>query len=382
MVMGGHGQRWGPHPARRGGIPPSVIHGGESWWRRGERLTVPSRPNRTGTGPAGWIPGGRAGLGTGALVPGSLAVVGRRGGDRAGPWAAADEGGRGRAGLSRGRTPRGPWGLGEGSRGRPFLGRGGRGGSLPGERRGPLLSEGGGGRVLPGVGPCLFMAARHGTISPTLRAGVPLWGVEGGGGLAVVVCTHPRWGGLPVGAPSGLAEKNPAASPGLVGPFEEEPRIRQGGLRYMVWYGMVCCSCCCCCCGTQHVPAGEIARHALLGQGAREQSVGVTLAGRVPTTTGGGGGGRHGVGRGAASARGVGRGHTCVTLEPPPRPVGGECPDVCEAAVEGVEGWAGTLGWGRHAWVRGHSAPCPNIPPRWPFLVCGRGVAGGAGPCV
>ena len=61
--------------------------------------------------------------------------------------------------------------------------------------------------------------------------------------------------------------------------------------------------CCCCCCGTQHVRAGEIARHALPGQGAREQSAGVTLAGRVPTTTegrggvppsglGGGGGGR------------------------------------------------------------------------------------------
>ena len=55
----------------------------------------------------------------------------------------------------------------------------------------------------------------------------------------------------------------------------------------MVWYGMVCC-CCCCCCGTR-VPAGEIARHALPRQGAREQSAGVTLAGRVPTTTGGGG---------------------------------------------------------------------------------------------
>ena len=39
------------------------------------------------------------------------------------------------------------------------------------------------------------------------------------------------------------------------------------------------------------VPAGEIARHALPGQGAREQSAGVTLAGRVPTTTEGGGGG-------------------------------------------------------------------------------------------
>ena len=112
----------------------------------GERHAVPSRPNRTGTGPAGGIPGGRAGLGTGAPGPGFLVVVGRRGGDRAGLWAAAGEGGRGRAGRARGRTPRGPRGLGEGSRGRPFL-EGGGGCSLPGGRRGPLLSEGGGGGV-------------------------------------------------------------------------------------------------------------------------------------------------------------------------------------------------------------------------------------------
>ena len=76
----------------------------------GERHAVPSRPNRTGTGPAGGIPWGRAGLGTGAPGPGSLVVVGRRGGDRAGLWAAAGEGGRGRAGRARGRTPIGPRG--------------------------------------------------------------------------------------------------------------------------------------------------------------------------------------------------------------------------------------------------------------------------------
>ena len=110
----------------------------------GERHAVPSRPNRTGTGPAGEIPGGRAGLGTGAPGPGSLVVVGRRGGDRPGLWAAAGEGGRGRAGRARGRTPRGPRGLGEGSRGRPLPEGGGGGCSLPGGRRGPLLSEGGG----------------------------------------------------------------------------------------------------------------------------------------------------------------------------------------------------------------------------------------------
>ena len=158
---GGRGQRWGPHPARRGRIPPSIIHGGESWWRRGERHAVPSRLNRTGTGPAGGIPGGGAGLGTGAPGPGSLVVVGRRGGDRAGLWAAAGEGGRGRAGRARGRTPRGPRGLGEGSRGRPFL-------------------EGGGG----GVAPCLGCAgaprgAVQGRSRVGRRRGAAVWGRAG-----------------------------------------------------------------------------------------------------------------------------------------------------------------------------------------------------------
>ena len=102
----------------------------------GERHAVPSRSNRTGTGPAGGILGGRAGLGTGAPGAGSLVVVGRRGGDRAGLWAAAGEGGHGRAGRALGRTPGVPRGLGEGSRGRPFLEGGGGGCSLPGLRRG------------------------------------------------------------------------------------------------------------------------------------------------------------------------------------------------------------------------------------------------------
>ena len=38
------------------------------------------------------------------------------------------------------------------------------------------------------------------------------------------------------------------------------------------------------------MPAGEIAGHALAGQGAREQSADATLAWRAPTTTEGGGG--------------------------------------------------------------------------------------------
>ena len=149
----------------------------------GERHAVPSRPNRTGTGPAGGIPGGRAGPGTGAPGPGSLVVVGRRGGDRAGLWAAAGEGGRGRAGRARGQILRGPRGLGEGSRGRPFL-EGGGGGLLPAwGTTGAPLERGGGRACIARVGPCRFMAARHGTISPTLRTGVPfLGGLRGGGG--------------------------------------------------------------------------------------------------------------------------------------------------------------------------------------------------------
>ena len=123
----------------------------------GESHAVPSRPNRTGTGPAGGIPGGRAELGTGASGPGSLVVVNRRGGDRAGLWAAAGEGGRGRAGWARGRTPRGPRGLGEGSRGRPFLEGGGGGCSQPGLRTGAAwgcAGAQGGAAHGRGMGPC------------------------------------------------------------------------------------------------------------------------------------------------------------------------------------------------------------------------------------
>ena len=75
------------------------------------------------------------------------------------------------------------------------------------------------------------------------------------------------------------------------------------------------------------MPAGEIARHALPGQGAREQSAGVTLAGRVPTTTEGGGGGGVGAamsGGGGVRARGGGRSHLCVLpWSPPPLRGGG-----------------------------------------------------------
>ena len=48
----------------------------------------------------------------------------------------------------------------------------------------------------------------------------------------------------------------------------------------------------------------------------------------------------------------------------------------------GAERAEGTPRWGRHARVRGHSAPCLNIPPKWPFLVCHRVAEVGAGLCA
>ena len=91
----------------------------------------------------------------------------------------------------------------------------------------------------------------------------------------------------------------------------------------------------------------------------------MTPAGRVPTTTGGGGGAWSG--RGCVWRR---VGATCGSHPGAlPRLAGGELLVLCEAAVVGVEGGGVTLGWGRQARVHGQSAPCPNIPPRWPFLV-------------
>ena len=90
---GGHGQRWGPHPARRGRIWPSNIHGGEFCWRRGETPRRPLTAEYDQDGPRRMETGGAGGVGLRGSGPGFLVVVRRRGGDRAGPWAAAGEGG-------------------------------------------------------------------------------------------------------------------------------------------------------------------------------------------------------------------------------------------------------------------------------------------------
>ena len=97
MVSGGARTPLGGDETRRASST-GANPGGGGW----ERHAVPSRPERTGTGAAGGIPEGRAGLGTEAPGPGSLVVVGRLGGARAGLWAAAGEGGvEGPGGLGR-----------------------------------------------------------------------------------------------------------------------------------------------------------------------------------------------------------------------------------------------------------------------------------------
>ena len=234
---------------------------GRSWcW--GLRSAMGPAPCSAGTNPAEHHPRGRILVEAGGVPHRPLAAEPDRDGprrmDTRGAGGAENRGSEARVpvvrGPARGR-PGGPRGCGWGGEGRegcagsgpnpewpPGAGRGppraaapwgGGGCSLPGGRRGPLLSEGGGGRVSPGVGPCRFMAARHGTISPTLRAGVPfLGGLRGGGGWRLL-CAPTHAGGVAGGSSVRHGRKNPVASPGLVGPFEEEPRIRRGGLRYI-----------------------------------------------------------------------------------------------------------------------------------------------------
>ena len=87
------------------------------------------------------------------------------------------------------------------------------------------------------------MAARHGTISPTLRAGVPFFGgADGGGGWRLLCAPSLVGGGSPVGAPSGLAEKTRWRPLGSWAPSRKNLGFAGGdsAIWYgMVWYGMV-----------------------------------------------------------------------------------------------------------------------------------------------
>ena len=97
MELGGRRSAVGPAPRSAGTNPAEHHPRGRILVEAGGAPRRPLRRNRTGTGPAVGIPGGRARLGTGALRPGSREFAGRRGGDHAGPRAAA--GGEGLGGL-------------------------------------------------------------------------------------------------------------------------------------------------------------------------------------------------------------------------------------------------------------------------------------------
>ena len=149
----------GPAPRSAGTNPAEHHPRGRILVEAGGSAT-PSPRGRTGPGrapPEGYRGGGR-GWAPGLRGPGPWWSW--AGAVETGLWAAAGEGGRGRAGRARGRIPRGPRGLGEGSRGRPFL-------------------EGGG-----GVAPCPGCAgAQRGAVQGRSRVGrcrgAAVWGRAG-----------------------------------------------------------------------------------------------------------------------------------------------------------------------------------------------------------
>ena len=93
------------------------------------------------------------------------------------------------------------------------------------------------------------------------------------------------------------------------------------------------------------MPAGEIVRHTLPGQSAREQSAGVTLARRVPTTTKGGGGPPWSGGGGGA--RGGGWGHLWKLRWSPPPSRWGRVTRPVRSGCGGGGGRGGDLGVGK-----------------------------------
>ena len=337
-AMEGRGQRWGPHPARRGRIPPSVIHGGESWWRRGERLAVPSRPNRTGAGPAGGIPGGGGrGWAPGLRGPGpgsaraGAGETGRALGLRLG-------GGEGREGCAGpGSNPERPPGAGRGLP-RAAAPWGGGGGVAPclGDDGAPLERGGGGGVCRLVVGHVDSWPRGMGLYpQPSAPESIFLGeggGLRGGGGVAVVVYSLP-WGGSPVGAPSGVAKKTrrrPRALGPLLGRTSDLPggtplygmvwygMVWYGMVWYgMVWYGMLLYVAVVVVVALSTALAGKTANHTLPRHCRSVQSAGATLAGWQPTTTMGGDWGSWGKavlsGGGWVSAR---RGHRPPTHGP------------------------------------------------------------------
>ena len=242
---------------------------GRSWcW--GPRSAMGPAPCPAGTNPAEHHPWGRILVEAGGVPHRPLAAEPDRDGprrmDTGGAGGAGHRGSEARVpvvrGPARGR-PGGPWGCGWGGEGRegcagsgpnpewpPGAGRGppraaapwGGGGVLParGTTGAPLERGGGGGRVSPGVG-CRFMAARHGTISPTLHAGVPfLGGLGGGGGGWRLLCAPTHAGGGRRWELRPAWPKKPGGVPWARGPLGGGTSDSPGGtpLLWPHWYGL------------------------------------------------------------------------------------------------------------------------------------------------
>ena len=139
------------------------------------------------------------------------------------------------------------------------------------------------------------------------------------------------------------------------------------------------------------MPVGEIATHALPGQGTREQSAGATLAGRAPTTTGGGG--RRDEGGGGGCVRGGGRGHLWELPWSLPPSRGGRETRFVRSGWGGGRGPGGDLGVGKarpgprsHGALPKHPAEVavPRVGPRrdrgrWPVRLAFVGGEGRLG---
>ena len=141
----GRPRRWGPRSAegpapRSAGTNPAEHHPRGRILVEAGGSATPSPRGRTGPGrapPDGYRGGGR-GWAPGLRGPGPWWLWAGAGGTGRASGLRLVRGGRGRAGRARGRTPRGPRGLGEGSRGRPFLEGGGGGvAPCPGDDGGP-----------------------------------------------------------------------------------------------------------------------------------------------------------------------------------------------------------------------------------------------------
>ena len=258
----------------------------------------------------------------------------------------------------------------------------------------------GAGHVPPGVGPCHFMAARHGTIA--LRAGVHFFGggrgLRGGGGAGGCSVSPPTGGGRRWDLRPAWPKK-PGGVPWPRGPLRGRTSDSPGGtpLDGMVWYGMV-----------WYVVVVVVVVVVKAPSTCRREKLPDTLSlgraqgSRRPASRWPGvcrqrprrGGGRRGVQRGGG-ARGGGWGHLWKSPWSPPPSRGGRVTRPVRSGCGGGGGWGGDLGVGKarpgprtFRALPEHPAEVavPRVRPwrgrgRWPVLLAFYGGEGRPGSC-